>query len=52
MGKYGVYVLNQSVRIPVRKFKMKDAKLYLKIELENITKKIETYYIHYKKSLS
>lgn len=27
MGPYGGYVLNQSVRLPVRKFKMKDAKL-------------------------
>ena len=27
MGPYGGYVLNQSVRIPVRKFEMKDAKL-------------------------
>ncbi len=27
MGPYGGYVLNQSVRMPVRKFKMKDAKL-------------------------
>lgn len=27
MGPYGGYVLNQSVRMPVRKFKLKDAKL-------------------------
>jgi len=27
MGPYGGYVLNQSIRMPVRKFKMKDAKL-------------------------
>ena len=27
MGPYGGYVLNQLVRMPVRKFKMKDAKL-------------------------
>ena len=27
MGPYGGYVLNQSVSMPVRKFKMKDAKL-------------------------
>lgn len=27
MGPYGGYVLNQSVRLPVRKFKMKDANL-------------------------
>ena len=27
MGPYGGYVLNQSVHMPVRKFKMKDAKL-------------------------
>ena len=35
MGPYGGYVLNQSVRMPVRKFKMKDAKLldrYIKNE--------------------
>lgn len=35
MGPYGGYVLNQSVRMPVRKFKMKDAKLldrYIAIE--------------------
>ena len=27
MGPYGGYVLNQSIRMPVRKFKSKDAKL-------------------------
>ena len=27
MGPYGGYVLNQSIRLPVRKFKMEDAKL-------------------------
>ena len=35
MGPYGGYVLNQSVRMPVRKFKMKDAELldkYIEIE--------------------
>ena len=35
MGPYGGYVLNQSVRLPVRKFKMKDANLldeYIKLE--------------------
>ena len=35
MGPYGGYVLNQSVRLPVRKFKMKDAELldkYIEIE--------------------
>lgn len=35
MGPYGGYVLNQSVRIPVRKFKMNDSKLldkYIKLE--------------------
>ena len=34
MGPYGGYVLNQSVRMPIRKFKLKDAKLldkYIKI---------------------
>ena len=35
MGPYGGYVLNQTVRLPVRKFKMNDAKLLDKyIELE------------------
>lgn len=35
MGPYGGYVLNQSVRMPVRKFKMKDANLLNKyIDLE------------------
>ena len=37
MGPYGGYVLNQSVRIPVRKFKMKDAKLldkYISLETD------------------
>lgn len=35
MGPYGGYVLNQTVRMPVRKFKLKDAKLldkYIKME--------------------
>ena len=27
MGPYGGYILNQTVRMPIRKFKMKDAKL-------------------------
>ena len=27
MGPYGGYVLNQSIRIPIRKFKVKDDKL-------------------------
>ena len=27
MGPYGGYVLNQTIRMPIRKFKMKDAKL-------------------------
>lgn len=36
MGPYGGYVLNQSVKIPVRKFKLRDAELLDKyIELEN-----------------
>ena len=41
MGPYGGYVLNQSVRIPVRKFKMKDAELlnkYISIEQDKETK--------------
>ena len=35
MGPYGGYVLNQTIRIPARRFKMKDAKLldrYISIE--------------------
>ena len=35
MGPYGGYILNQTVRMPIRKFKMKDAKLldrYIAIE--------------------
>ena len=35
MGPYGGYVLNQTVRMPVRKFKLKDSKLldkYIKME--------------------
>lgn len=36
MGPYGGYVLNQSVRVPVRKFKMKDVDLLNRcIELES-----------------
>ena len=38
MGPYGGYVLNQSVRMPVRKFKMQDAELldkYIFIEKNN-----------------
>ncbi len=36
MGPYGGYVLNQTVRMPVRKFKMKDAELLNKyIDSEN-----------------
>ncbi len=41
MGPYGGYVLNQIVRIPVRKFKMKDAELldkYIKEEKDIETK--------------
>lgn len=41
MGPYGGYVLNQSVRMPVRKFKMKDAELldkYIKNEKDKDTK--------------
>ena len=35
MGPYGGYILNQSIRLPLRKFKMKDAKIldkYIKEE--------------------
>ena len=36
MGPYGGYVLNQAIRLPVRKFKFNDAKLLKKyIDLEN-----------------
>ena len=41
MGPYGGYVLNQSVRIPVRKFKLKDADLlnkYIDSEKDKDTK--------------
>lgn len=41
MGPYGGYVLNQTVRIPVRKFKMTDSKLldkYIKEESDLKTK--------------
>ena len=41
MGPYGGYVLNQSVRLPVRKFKMKDAELlneYINKEKDKDTK--------------
>ena len=35
MGPYGGYVLNRTIRLPLRRFKMKDAKLLDKyIELE------------------
>ena len=43
MGPYGGYVLNQTVRVPVRKFKLKDSKLldeYIKQETD-INKKEE-----------
>ena len=42
MGPYGGYVLNQSIRMPVRKFKSKDAKLledYIDKETNEETKK-------------
>ena len=36
MGPYGGYVLNQSIRLPIRKFKLKDAELLKKyIDLES-----------------
>lgn len=41
MGPYGGYVLNQTVRVPVRKFKMTDSKLldkYIKEESDPKTK--------------
>ena len=41
MGPYGGYVLNQSIRMPVRKFKLKDANLldkYIKNEEDKDTK--------------
>ena len=56
MGPYGGYILNQSVRMPLRKFKMKDAKLLdkyivyekdkeLKDELVILQDKIKGIYI-------
>ena len=39
MGPYGGYVLNQTIRMPVRKFKMKDAELlnkYIKSEKDEV----------------
>ena len=61
MGPYGGYVLNQSVRMPVRKFKMKDAKLLdkyiasekdkdIKDELILLQDKIKGVYIGSKQS--
>lgn len=42
MGPYGGYVLNQSIRLPIRKFKMKDAELLNNyIARENDSKKKE-----------
>ena len=41
MGPYGGYVLNQSVRMPVRKFKMKDAKLLDKYITDEKDKEIK-----------
>ena len=41
MGPYGGYVLNQSVRMPVRKFKLKDSNLlnkYIESEKDNSKK--------------
>ena len=38
MGPYGGYVLNQTIRMPVRKFKLKDADLlnyYIDNEIDN-----------------
>ena len=60
MGPYGGYVLNQSVRLPVRKFKAKDAELLTKyieeeqdIEIKNkltlLQDKIKGVYIGSKK---
>ena len=41
MGPYGGYVLNQSVRMPIRKFKLKDAKLLDKYISNEKDKKIK-----------
>ncbi len=41
MGPYGGYVLNQSIRMPVRKFRKKDYELldkYIEIESDELTK--------------
>ena len=39
MGPYGGYVLNQSIRMPIRKFKMKDAKLLNILQKKTIEQK-------------
>ena len=41
MGPYGGYVLNQQIRMPIRKFKLKDAKLLDKYILKEKDKKIK-----------
>ena len=41
MGPYGGYVLNQQIRMPIRKFKLKDAKLLDKNILKEKDKKIK-----------
>lgn len=41
MGPYGGYVLNHQIRMPIRKFKLKDAKLLDKYILKEKDKKIK-----------
>lgn len=41
MGPYGGYVLNQQIRMPIRKFKLKDTKLLDKYILKEKDKKIK-----------
>ena len=42
IGPYGGYVLNQQIRMPIRKFKLKDAKLLDKYILKEKDKKISS----------
>ena len=51
MGPYGGYVLNQSVRMPVRKFKMKDAKLLDRYIANEKDKDIKGFIKHQKAGL-
>ena len=48
MGPYGGYVLNQQIRMPIRKFKLKDAKLLDKYILKE-KRKVKLLYYSYGK---